>query len=313
MKRLLSFLRKFGWLIRFKHTLWKLLGFYRPPALSPTEALVAETLALHSERQHPSIDPTRGLVRGDFQGVAYLMKMRPGSLVECAVLDHGVWEAHIVSTMAGYMDSTRPIMVVDVGANVGATSIPLARKSPNVHFVLFEPHPAVFRELSDNCSINGLKNVKLVNAAISDSSEVELEFFAQRQHVNMGLSSLRLNFDIGACDVLKVRNLGLDAYLHDRHLPLAVLKIDTQGGELSVLRSGVETIKKDRPVIFFEFESEYFPDPKEEEGVRLEIIRFFGEIGYQIYSLAPGMKYLPMVTLAGYHHGDLLAVPLATS
>ncbi len=127
----------------------------------------------------------------------------------------------------------RPRCVVDVGANIGAFSLYQAMVQHAELVVAFEPSPQVFPRLAKNIEINGLKNVRVVNAAVGDKQGV-LSFSEGRMSVNC-----RVN-EFGA---LKVPCVTLDAELSD--MPrIDILKIDTEGYETHVLRGASETLKK---------------------------------------------------------------------
>lgn len=303
------FLRDFRLPRRLRRLLWRLYNLRKRRRVHHDPAYFDTLLATFSRQNLPSLDATHGLVRGHFQGVPYLLKMTPGRYIESSIFLHGTWSAHLMELMASYLDGAG-LAMLDVGANVGATSIPLAKRFPETHFYLFEPHPAVFSDLAGNCGINRLANVTPVNAAVSDRVDLRLAFYAQRGGRNMGLSSLKPNPDIKEYDVIEVTGVRIDDYLRHAAQRIAVIKIDTQGSELDVLKSATETISTHRPVIFFEFESEYFPDPEDERRVRAETLAFFDKHGYALYGLLPDSAYLPAVTLQGYFHGDILAVPL---
>jgi FkbM family methyltransferase len=127
----------------------------------------------------------------------------------------------------------RPRCVVDVGANIGAFSLYQAMVQHAELVVAFEPSPHVFPRLAKNIEINGLKNVRVVNAAVGDKQGV-LSFSEGRMSVNC-----RVN-EFGA---LKVPCVTLDAELSD--MPsIDILKIDTEGYETQVLKGASETLKK---------------------------------------------------------------------
>lgn len=303
-------LRQFHLPRRIRRLLWWLYNLRKRRRVRRDPAYFDALVATFDRQNMPSVDTSHGLVRGHFQGVAYLMKMTPGNYIESSIYLHGMWAPHITELMASYLNETGQA-VLDIGANVGATSIPLAKRFPGTRFYLFEPHPQVFADLVDNCGINRLANTTPVNAAVSDRAELRLAFYAQRGSRNMGLSSLRRNADIEDHEVIEVAGVRVDDFVAEDSPRIAVIKVDTQGSELDVLRSAQKTIATHRPVVFFEFESEYFPDPEEERRTRAEIVALFDAHGYALYSLLPDSAYLPTVNLNGHFHGDIVAVPLS--
>jgi tRNA G26 N,N-dimethylase Trm1 len=59
---------------------------------------------------------------------------------------------------------------VDVGANVGSYSLRIANdyRNKGVRVIAIEAHPENYRALCRNIEINGFKNVKAINKAVSD-------------------------------------------------------------------------------------------------------------------------------------------------
>lgn len=254
-----------------------------------------------------SLDIARGLVRGKFQGVEYILRMAQGNFIETSVLRDGNWEPHIIELMASYLQNPNQVML-DIGANIGATSVPLAKKYNQTQFYLFEPHPQAFSDLQKNCNYNKLANVKLMNAAVSNKSGV-MQFYASTDADKLGLSSTKPNHDIKQYNLIEVPSVCIDEQCADITDPIAVIKIDTQGTELDILKSATNTIAKHRPVIFFEFESDYFPDLQEERQVKMEILDFFKLHRYDLFCMQRINAYHPVVNLNGYYNGDILAVP----
>lgn len=256
-----------------------------------------------------SLSVEKGLLKGEFQGVKYFLKARPGNYIESVVLINGIWEPHIAEIMSANIRSG--CIVIDIGANIGASTIPLAKKFPDSIFYVIEPHPEVFTDLKENISINRLKNIRLFNVAVSNVSE-RIDFYAQKSisgEINMGLSSSKLNKDIGEHEKIVVKSIRLDDLLENKDQTVGIIKIDTQGSEIEVLKSAYNLISKDRPIIIFEFETEYFSDEEERLKNTEFILDFFSELGYKIYAIQPKSNYLPSVNLEGYFNGDILAVP----
>lgn len=254
-----------------------------------------------------AINILHGLVRGRFQGVEYVLKMAQGNFIETCVLRDSNWEPHILELISSYLLHPNQVMI-DIGANIGATTVPLAKKYINTQFYLFEPHPKAFADLQINCNYNKLANVKLFNAAVSDRNGF-VQFYASTDANKLGLSSTKPNADIKNYNLIDVPCVSVDAQCAGIEDPIAVIKIDTQGTELDILRSATNTIIKHRPVIFFEFESDYYPDPQEEQRVKLELLSFFKLHRYDLFCMQRENAYHPAMSLNGYYNGDIIAVP----
>lgn len=248
-----------------------------------------------------------GVVMGSFQGKDYLMHCQPGNLVETTIYLEKVWEEHLAKIMSLYLDGSTGIMI-DVGANIGANTIPLAVKHPQIKFHCYEPHPEIFARLKSNIKLNNLKNVEPANSAVSNSSEKSLKFFAQKTADNMGRSSLKLNSDIKEHDEITVSAISIDDNFADNSDPVILIKVDTQGTELEVLQSATRTIEKFKPVILFELEDRYFSD-SERVSAKKTLKEFYNNLDYSLVNVSKGLDYYPQVDITKNYHGDILAIP----
>lgn len=301
-------LSRFPLLVSAKRRLWRSLRLNRVLRVYRDAGFFEEQFRHGTGRSAESMDTRRGVVRGEFMGVEYLLTMRPCSLIETDVYLYGLWEPHVARLIASFLQPPGRI-VIDVGANVGATTIPLAKRFPDARFHLFEPHALVFEMLQTNCRINRLANVTLTRGAVTDSGARRVKFYAQASGANLGLSGLRRNSDIGACDEVEVDGVRLDDALEELDGEIAVIKIDTQGTELQVLQSALRTLERHRPVVVFEFESDYFCGPREEAQAKAGLRELFGALNYQLFALSHFSAFMPALTLDGYYRGNVLALP----
>tara|TARA_Y100001936_G_scaffold55005_1_gene53852 strand:+ start:604 stop:1530 length:927 start_codon:yes stop_codon:yes gene_type:complete len=248
-----------------------------------------------------------GVALGSFQGKDYLIYCRPGNLIETTILLDKIWEEHLAKIMSVYLNGSNGVMI-DVGANIGANTLPLAAKHPQIRFHCYEPHPEIFDRLKNNIKLNNFNNVEPVKSAVSNSTEKTLKFYAQKSADNMGKSSLKLNTDIIEHDEIKVPIISIDETFVDSSDPVLLIKIDTQGTELEVLQSAEKTIEKFRPAILFELEDRYFLN-NERDVAKRRLKEFFEELDYSLLNSTNGISYLPKVDITKNYHGDILAIP----
>jgi FkbM family methyltransferase len=248
-----------------------------------------------------------GVVLGSFQGKNYLINCHPGNLIESTIYLDKIWEEHLAKIMSVYLDGSNGVMI-DVGANIGASTLPLAANHSQIRFHCYEPHPKIFDRLKNNIKLNNFNNVEPVNSAVSNSTGKSLKFYAQKNAENMGKSSLKLNTDIKEHDEITVPTVSIDETFADSSDPVLLIKIDTQGTELEVLQSAEKTIKKFRPTILFELEDRYFLD-NERDAAKKMLKEFFEELDYSLLNSTKGLDYLPQVDITRNYHGDILASP----
>ena len=140
---------------------------------------------------------------------------------------------------------------VDVGANIG---VHVAQASqlvgPSGRVVAVEPNPENCRLLLLTLAKNGLANVDLIPTALGQSGD--WTWFGTHIGSNGGLLPNDLDaIADGYGFVVPVRRLD-DIAPHGTK----VIKVDVEGAEISVLKSGLETIARDRPSIIMEFSTE---------------------------------------------------------
>jgi FkbM family methyltransferase len=168
---------------------------------------------------------------------------------------------------------TRPRMtVVEIGANIGVHTIPLARKCAPGPMFAFEPQPRVFQVLCANLVLNDIDNVfAYPDACGEDNGWATMPMLDYDAAQNFGGVSLQTAGEAG----LKVRVIALDSL---ELAALGLLKIDVEGFEPMVLRGARQTIARCRPVIYVE------NDRPEQQG---EVIGLLTEMGYTLYWHTP--------------------------
>jgi FkbM family methyltransferase len=142
------------------------------------------------------------------------------------------------------------VHVVEVGANIGASLVPRARDFPRFTFHCVEPVPEFFALLRENAASFSAENVRLYNKAITEAEGARVEI-----HTQLGTAGALPTYD-GHRQVGTVVLKGTTIDELFPYLPISLIKIDTDGFELSVLKGARQTLVRCRPWIFME----YHPD-----------------------------------------------------
>jgi FkbM family methyltransferase len=140
---------------------------------------------------------------------------------------------------------------VDVGANIGAFTMPVARQIGSSGMVLaIEASPRVFPYLAHNVRVNGLSNVRLRNCAASDTSR-PLPFY-EAPAEKFGMGSVGPQF---LSEPTLVPAETLDCILAEENVTeVSVLKVDVEGFEAAVFRGAARLLNGPRPpLVVFEF------------------------------------------------------------
>jgi len=261
------------------------------------------------EANRQSIDPRDAIVKCSFKDKDYLLHSTPTSLIQNYAHKYGVWEPDLSNFIYCILQNqSQSGLFIDIGANVGATTIPQALNFPCLDFLCIEAHPKIFKALKTNIELNSLDNICCVNGAVSNRANgTKLKFYAQRSNANnLGLSSLHLNEDIEDYDVLSVESIKVDDLNEANSAKVLMIKVDTQGSELDVLQSCGNIIRQNHPIIIFEFEEGYHDDPQK---MRKDITKFFEELKYKLYTVPKSENVMFRLRLDKYYRGDIVAVP----
>ena len=150
--------------------------------------------------------------------------------------------------------------------------------------ISFEPVPDLNAQLARNISLNQLKNVLLLKFGLSDEQgELPLYASATRgkdgSRVNEGLASLYPS-EMRSKKLEPARIERLDEVFEDLGIDrVDLIKIDTEGAELNVLRGAVETIRRFRPRIIVEINQAALASAGSSAEGLMELLR---SLGYEL-------------------------------
>jgi FkbM family methyltransferase len=209
--------------------------------------------------------------------------------VASAVYWYGIDGVEGLSTRA-FIDLLNGVEVVlDVGANSGIYSLIAGSYSEHIRVYGFEPVRAVYEYFANAVSRNQLSNVQPVHGALTNF-DGEIEMFVE-EGLRLPLSaSARQESAGGYGRVEKSPAIMLDSFVAKNEIgKIDLIKLDTETTEPDVLRGGLQTIKKHRPVILCEVQY---------GATESELNRIFGDLNYR-YFLVGSSKLLPKDTIVG--------------
>ena len=134
---------------------------------------------------------------------------------------------------------------IDIGCHRGEVLSQMVRLAPRGRHIAYEPVPDSHRRLAGE-----FPGVEVRHAAVSNA-DGEAEFTVVPESPSW--SGLRERTYPGAprLERIRVRTERLDSALPEGYAPHFV-KIDVEGGELQVLEGAVETLRRHRPVVWFD-------------------------------------------------------------
>jgi FkbM family methyltransferase len=176
---------------------------------------------------------------------------------------------------------------LDIGAHAGSWTLPLAKLVPEGQVYAFEALPYYASVLMKLVRFCGLKNVIVLNRAVSDQAgAVEIAWRTKAGTRLTGNTHVATGAEKGSVDCVTVEAITLDGWQRDSGKGrIGFIKIDVEGAELLVLKGGTDLIKRDRPIIFMEIVTSccarygYEPD---------RLFELFSELGYGAYTVDAG-------------------------
>lgn len=204
----------------------------------------------------------------------------------------GTDETHLQRVIRNYV--YKAATVFDIGANMGYVSLCLSRRVGATGRVFaFEPVPDNVKLLRNNIELNRLKNVSVLEIAVSDSRGRA----GIRIAGNLSTASMIWHAKDRSAVELSVQTEPIDRLVEESVLPLpSFVKIDVEGAEGLVLMGMRSTIAKANPVIFLECS----------QAGREITWAMLHSLDYQCQS---AITRMPILNFDHYQHSDFLWLP----
>jgi FkbM family methyltransferase len=231
------------------------------------------------------------------RGVRFLVPCL-GEPVAFELLINGAYESETLSLLL--MVASGNGVFVDVGANIGAFTVPLAKQLNSGTVVAIEASPAVYPYLARNIELNDLHNIRLHHCAALDRDLDTVAFYeAPKDHFGMG--ALAAQFSGKA---VSVTARTLDSILAQDGIDrVDALKVDVEGFEGQVFVGATKLLTGSRPpTIIFEFCD--WAERRAQNAPIGQAQRFLLDLGYSIYRIADFVSLRPQALreplLSGY-------------
>jgi FkbM family methyltransferase len=160
---------------------------------------------------------------------------------------------------------------IDVGANVGDTSLLMSQSSPDSKIACFEPNSDYFNLLSKNLQKNTQCELFKVYLGKRDES----------QFLKPVIERGTMQFDISNQNTINF--ISFDTWLEKNieYKDSILIKIDTDGYDFDILHGAQNFLKNKKPILFIEYDSELY-NIHNYDG--LEEIKWLKSLGYK-YSI----------------------------
>jgi len=208
----------------------------------------------------------------------------PDDYISQQLINTGEYEWYVVRLMSSICHNCNDGIILDIGANIGTISLPIAQMFPQLEVHSFEVQPKISNILRENIALNALKNIIVYNHGLGNyNGSVDIQQFDYSNTSNIGAFSL--NPEVwkhspdahGTGETITVDIKKLDSI--EFSSPIQCIKLDVEGFELSVLQGAVETLEKHNypPVIY-----ELWLYNRWWDSNRQQINDFLTNLGYSI-------------------------------
>jgi FkbM family methyltransferase len=160
------------------------------------------------------------------------------------------FEPDNINVLAHLCDSDSHVL--DVGANIGMTTLALSQICPHGQIAAIEPVPRTFEHLRRNVAEAHSGNIEVFNFALGSRAGLAL---MQGHPSNFACSFIADNYKIPDSDHFshEVTVKRLDETFGELSLDrLDFMKVDVEGFELEVFEGAKETLSTYRPIVFLE-------------------------------------------------------------
>jgi FkbM family methyltransferase len=255
-------------------------------------------------------------VRASQQPDGYVFPVDRGTLLGWSVHFFGTYEPEVQTEIRRHLKPGA--IAIDVGANVGwHTLLMAARAGSTGRVYAFEPNDSTRRRLVSAVEANDLAQVTVDRRAVADLVGAGGFQAPLAGHVWDGTGRLiaspaqdrregRERQEGQEGQTTRIACTTLDAFVAERQIKrLALVKIDVEGWELSVLRGARHVLSALRPVVVFEYDPAYV---SRSGGAAEDLTRCWSDADYELFALDP--RHPPArVPRLGDRGGNFLALP----
>lgn len=221
-------------------------------------------------------------------GVHWNLDLQEG--IDFAIFIFGCFEKETTNALSRIIK--KGDIVIDIGANIGAHTLHMA-KSVGEKGKVYAIEPT-------NYAFNKLKNNIMLNPVISNRIIPRQLLLVSEYNKNDKISGIYSSWPLGDTDnrhrvhcgvemsISNAKKNTLDnVIVENRISKIDIIKLDVDGNELDILIGGQNSITKFRPI----FVMELGPDQYEKNSNFDKVVELMVSMGYEFYSLNESVKY----------------------
>ena len=203
--------------------------------------------------------------------------------IDLSIYLFGKFEFEIIKAIAKHKLTRKPVFF-DIGANIGVQTLQLCNYFENSTVHSFEPTNYAFNKLNNNVLLNSkLKKKIILNQAFLTN---KVNTLPSKIYSSWSLldkkNSHKKHF--GSLKITnKAKSFQLDDYIIKYKIKkIDFIKLDVDGYELDVLKSGYKFLKKNKTPIIFEVAPYLY---KEHNYSQVDLIKLFKNLNYSFYNI----------------------------
>ena len=206
-------------------------------------------------------------------------------VVANTIIDNLIFEKEVVDIALSYIKENTSVL--DIGSNFGQMSVIFSNHvGENGKVYAFDADDFVYGILKKNIAANGKESKILPTFGAVHNVEGETLYFPEQDFKAYGAYGA-YGIDYNSNSGRNVTSLTIDSLnIQD---PISFMKIDIQGGDLQAMQGAINTIKKHKMPILFEYEYHF------EDLYKLsfqDYVDFVLEIGYIFKKVVNGHNFL---------------------
>lgn len=204
-------------------------------------------------------------------GLDFLFPARDQA-VGASLRTFGEFARPLVDCLGGLLGQGPPGAFIDVGANIGATALPVAARHPDCPVIAVEANRPLATLLAANALGNRLENVSVVHAAVGPQPGLArfptpaLDLAANYGTLSFASSAELPHENVRVCTLDEISPPGA----------ARLVKLDVEGFELQVLKGGQRLFLEERPA--------WVVEVVQDEASKA-VVRTFREAGYRLWWL----------------------------
>lgn len=235
-----------------------------------------------NESEVDGVEITREGVIANMRGIRLLLTEGDERLAPVDAINFGTYEHDEIEMILNLLSYAKSFF--DIGANIGLYSLLATKRYPQLSIQAFEPLPRTYDCLLKNIELNKASQITANNLGLSSKPGEFTFYFEESGSVSASMQNIK---DSPLAREVKCPVLTLDSFVLANKHTVDFIKCDVEGAELLVMQGGVETLKRDNPILFLEMlrkwsaKFNYHPNA---------IIELLSEIGYQCFTISSPEK-----------------------